>query len=511
MNSKSGRALVHRSLLYFWLLLPLALCAHPWTPASVAGTRIVARGIPDTVSVASVARAGTSDLAEIVRDAPDSSTVIVEGHHWLRPQAYVDSTCGNCEEPATLVNATVGLVLKGVAKRVVGVSPDRSVIHTRAGYGILFEDCISCSVESLTIADGERDPDGNATNAAVVVKESSVRVAHNRIANNIGDSSVVRQVVVGIMGVTGREGSEIVIEKNAIVRNSWDGVALYRDANAVILDNVIDGVDLARGEAVGGGRGVGIGITWNANATVARNLVRKYWKGIGVFVDASATVENNVVEDVATWGISLWDAGRGHARAEVRENVVFRTGACGVAIISGDEEQPDDEADTGQTRGDAGTSGVGTAGAQAGVDNGERAEGSVPQEEDEVPDAKSNVSVSVLVRSADVPAVEARGDTAGPSSLLSNALVLTGQDPRYDSGEPYCYQVALALHKKPLGFVENGNLFFSNREPGDKPGSRDIEKQAFLARISQLEQTLRASGPTARSEFLKWLDAERVR
>ena len=75
--------------------------------------------------------------------------------------------------------------------------------------------------------------------------------------------------------------------------------------------NVIDGVDKAGGKARGGGRGVAIGVTWNASAEIRRNRVTRYWKGIGLFVDARGTVEENVVEEMLTWGIAFWDAGRG--------------------------------------------------------------------------------------------------------------------------------------------------------------------------------------------------------
>ena len=41
-------------------------------------------------------------------------------------------------------------------------------------------------------------------------------------------------------------------------------------ASARIEDNVIDGVDKAGGRVAGGGRGVGIGLTWNATASIRR-------------------------------------------------------------------------------------------------------------------------------------------------------------------------------------------------------------------------------------------------
>ncbi|MFH0777699.1 MAG: right-handed parallel beta-helix repeat-containing protein [Candidatus Eisenbacteria bacterium] len=404
-----------------------------------AGTRlvIVAKGIPDSLVTGAAPPEAGDDLQRIVAEAPDSSIIFVEGHHWLKPQAYTEDTCGNCENPATKVTATAGLVVSGRWKWLVGASPDKSVIHTNAGYGIVFENCEACLVESLTVTDGVRDRDANATDAAIVVKNSTVTVTQCRIRDNIGDSAVVRETVVGIIGVAVREGSLCEVVENEILRNSWDGVAVYRNGRAKIDDNLIDGIDMARGEQIGGGRGVGIGITWNAKVAMKGNLVRRYWKGIGLFVDAHALVVGNVIEDVATWGFSLWDAGKGHPFTMFLGNVIFRTGACGAALVRAD-----------------------TVDTEAGL-------------------------------------------------FMKNILVMTGQNPKYDSGEPYCYQEALAVHKVPSFFRIEENLFFANREPGDARGSRDMTKEEFLERIVPFETSLRQSAVFERSEFLKWLDSLR--
>ena len=134
------------------------------------------------------------------------------------------------------------------------------------------------------------------------------------------------------MGITGREGSVTRITGNRITRNSWDGIALYRGARAVIEGNIIDGMDKAGGQRIGGGRGVGIGVTWDARAEITGNLVTRYWKGIGLFVDAHATVRENIIEDVLTWGIAYWDAGKGKPSGFIRNNVIHRTGACGISL-----------------------------------------------------------------------------------------------------------------------------------------------------------------------------------
>jgi hypothetical protein len=121
---------------------------------------------------------------------------------------------------------------------------------------------------------------------------------------------------VGIGGIFGRENSEIFIMNNIIENNGWDGVALYRGANAYISDNLICQ-----------GRGAGIGITWDAVATVYRNQISEYWKGIGTFGDSKAVVRNNVVYDNLGWGIIV----TGNSFMEASNNVITRNGNCGFA------------------------------------------------------------------------------------------------------------------------------------------------------------------------------------
>lgn len=277
--------------------------------------------------------ASAEALRELLAQPHDSMEIkLMPGSYHLIPTSHVESTCGNCVDSATSVRYTRGLRVSGRGVRIVG-PPDRSaVIVTHSGYGILVEDCIDCSIENLTITGGERDTSAAATDAAIVVRRSSVTIRSNRITGNIGDSARVARTVVGIMAICGREGSDMLIEGNELMRNSWDAIALYRSAHAVIRGNVIDGVDAAAGGRIAGGRGVAIGITWNAVATVEENLIRRYWKGIGVFLDASAIIRRNVVEDILTWGISYWDGGKGAPRADMTDNVVFMTGACGISI-----------------------------------------------------------------------------------------------------------------------------------------------------------------------------------
>jgi parallel beta-helix repeat protein len=254
------------------------------------------------------------------------------GDYYLSPTSITDSTCGNCEEPNQFVPATAGLEISGSYVRITGPEDRSAVIHTNAGYGIYFNHCKRGIIENLSVTGGIRDPDGNATDAAIVVKNSAVTIRNNYIYGNIGDSAIVVKNIIGVMGICGRENSDLTITDNEIIGNSWDGIALYRDATATIIGNLIDGVDKASSKVAGGGRGVAVGITWNARATIDGNLVKRYWKGIGIFVNANVTARNNIIEDILTWGIAYWDAERGKPVGIIENNIIYSTGACGVSI-----------------------------------------------------------------------------------------------------------------------------------------------------------------------------------
>jgi len=391
----------------------------------------------------SLARAVAAASDRSTSDPEEGTTIrLLPGLHVLEPQSLVEETCGNCEDPRTAVPLTAGVILSGRGLRLQGeteaaagiggpVSAEggRSVIVTNAGYGIFLRDCEDCWVKDLVITGGARDTSGTATDAAIVVQRSTATIEGCEIRDNIGYPEVVGRTVVGIMGICGREDSRLRIRRNRILRNSWDGIALYRDAQAEIVDNVIDGVDLAAGGAVGGGRGVGIGVTWNARATIRGNLVRRYWKGIGLFVDARATVEENIVERIATWGLSLWDAGSGRPQGWFRGNAVDSTGACGAMIARTSEE----------------------------------------------------------------------GDAGG---LIGNAFVRTGQNPKYDGGEPYCLQTAVARHAAPEAFRIEENLFCANREAAGASGSGDVDREEFRRRARILCARLAAWPSLRGSRFL---------
>jgi hypothetical protein len=241
---------------------------------------------------------------------------LLPGRFEALPSALVEDFCGNCEDHAAAVRATVGFRILGKGLAIVGAGPEQTFLVTHAGYGILFEDARGSSLAGVAVSGGVRDPDERATDAAVVVRRADVEIRGCHIVDN---AARAENVVVGIAGIVGREGSEIVARDCLIRGNGWDGVALYRGATALIADNVIRD-----------GRGAGVGVTWDAVATVLRNDVSGYWKGIGAFGASRAVVRNNAVHDNIGWGIIA----TGASWLDATNNAVVRNGNCGIAIWS---------------------------------------------------------------------------------------------------------------------------------------------------------------------------------
>jgi len=263
-----------------------------------------------------------------------------QGEYYLTPKSIIDSTCGNCQDPDQPVSATAGLIIRGKNVVIRGPRDQSAVIHTNSGYGLFINNCKNFVLENITVTDGIRDTALYASDAAIVVKNSTASISNNIIKNNLGDSIQIQKNISGIMGICGRENSIILIRNNRILRNSWDGIALYRDSQALIRNNIIDGIDKAGGRKPLGGRGVAIGVTWNAEAEIFGNYIARYWKGIGIFVDAKVKAKTNILEDITTWGIALWDANTGSPVARLNNNLIYNLGAMGVSLSSKTKYDP---------------------------------------------------------------------------------------------------------------------------------------------------------------------------
>jgi hypothetical protein len=258
-----------------------------------------------------------SDLQAVLDYAGDGDTLLLGAKTFTaQPRSFVDSLCGNCVDPHTPVAASYGFRVKDKALTIIGADRHGTVLVTRAGYGLFFVNSVGSLLKNLTITGGRRDPDGNATDAAVVVRRSSVTIEGVDIRDN---EHRVDTVIVGIGGVFGREGAEIVITGCFMSNNGWDGVALYRGASAVITDCVIKD-----------GRGAGIGVTWDATCLAYRNEISGYWKGIGSFGNSVLVARNNLVHENLGWGVIATH----QSRLEAVNNVIHHNGNCGISPVS---------------------------------------------------------------------------------------------------------------------------------------------------------------------------------
>jgi len=256
------------------------------------------------------------DLQSVINIAEDGDTLILSAKTFqAHPQAFTESLCGNCQDPKTDVKASYGFIVKGKSLVIRGIDRKECKLITQAGYGLYFENSPNSVVKNLTITGGKRDNDGNATDAAIVVRNSRLLIEDVDIRDN-NNRSPDTTVIVGVGGVFGRERADITVRNCNIINGGWDGIALYRGATALITDCVIKD-----------GRGAGIGVTWDATCTAYRNNISGYWKGIGAFGTSWVIARNNVVHENLGWGFIA----TGQSYMDITNNVVYHNGNCGVA------------------------------------------------------------------------------------------------------------------------------------------------------------------------------------
>jgi hypothetical protein len=256
-----------------------------------------------------------ADLQAAIDSAQSGDTLLLApGTYTASRVEFIDTLCGNCAEHRTPHYASYGFHVTGKSLWIVGSGADETILVTNAGYGVFFDDCPDAGIMNVAITGGIRDTSGMATDAAIVARNSLLTVQSCWIRDN---TEYPDSIIVGIGGVMGREGADLIIRDNRITNNTWDGVALYRGATATIADNVIHQ-----------GRGAGVGITWDATATVVRNQVSQFWKGIGSFGATRVICKNNIVYHCLGWGIIA----TGTSYMDCANNIIFRNGNCGFGL-----------------------------------------------------------------------------------------------------------------------------------------------------------------------------------
>ena len=279
------------------------------------------------------------DLQVALTEAPTGATLLIHaGTYSAKAVAFNDPTCGNCSDADFKKGAvaTRGFLVSGKGLHLVGEGPQKTILKTNAGYGLLFENAGNSSVRQLKVTGGKRDADGNATDAGIVVRKTTLFVQQVWVVGNDDLYTGPKpDPVVGVGGIFGREEAVLTIVDSVIEDNSWDGIALYRGApkQAVTAPKAT-----VRNCRIGctskcittRGRGAGIGATWGSYLKAEGNVIHHYWKGIGTFGTSRAVVENNVVRDQHGWGIVASGSSVMHAT----NNVVVRNGTTGMAAWS---------------------------------------------------------------------------------------------------------------------------------------------------------------------------------
>lgn len=267
-----------------------------------------------TTTLQSATHAISSDLQSSINFAQSGDTIVLApGVYEATPVEFVDTLCGNCAEHKTRHHASYGYHIADKNLWIVG-SGDSTVLITGAGYGVFFDNCREGGIRNVAITGGIRDTSGMATDAAIVVRNGRITVQECLIRDN---TDYPDSIIVGIGGIMGRERAELIVLNNRIINSTWDGIALYRGATAYIADNIIHK-----------GRGAGIGITWDASATVVRNQVSNYWKGIGSFGSTRVLCYNNIVYNLLGWGITA----TGTSYMDCANNIIYQNGNCGFGL-----------------------------------------------------------------------------------------------------------------------------------------------------------------------------------
>ncbi len=255
-----------------------------------------------------------SDLQSVIDYASDGDTLFVGGKEFRATRHFfTDPLCGNCQDAQTEIPASYGFRIKDKSLVIIGADREATRLVTNAGYGIYFENSSNSILMNLTVTGGRRDANGDATNAGIVARNSVICIRSCDIVDNMHQ---IDSVIVGIGGIIGREGAELIIKDCRIENNGWDGIALYRGASALVTDCKI-----------AAGRGAGIGVTWDATCQAYRNDISGCWKGIGAFGSSWVVARNNLVHDNLGWGIIA----TGQAFMDITNNVVHHNGNCGIA------------------------------------------------------------------------------------------------------------------------------------------------------------------------------------
>ncbi|MCH7947062.1 MAG: hypothetical protein IIC66_04610, partial [candidate division Zixibacteria bacterium] len=126
-----------------------------------------------------------TDFQAVINFASSGDTILLSAKVYdAAPIAFTDSLCGNCPDPRTLVAASYGFIIKNKSLVIIGANRQKTILLTKGGYGVYFVNSPNSIIRNLTITGGRRDADGNATDAAIVVRNSRLLIEEVDIRDN---------------------------------------------------------------------------------------------------------------------------------------------------------------------------------------------------------------------------------------------------------------------------------------------------------------------------------------
>lgn len=321
--------------------LTLLVLAAAALSASCGGDRVLR--VPAAGPVEREKGPALSDLQQRLERPLGPVTIeLAPGVHDLAPVNFREEGCLTCDDPAQAVAGTRGLRVTGRGVRIVAAPGGEAILRTNAGYGVLFENCVDCVLENVTVTGGARDLDIHAPSAAVVVSGGSVTVRGAKLSGNTGKLAIDPPHTLGISGAVVR-GGELALERCEIVGNSGAGAWVARGGRATIRGCQVDGVDKGyhRGRVLSGGGGAGVLVDFDGRAVLEGTWIQRTWMGVRVLRDGALEARRNAVEDVDSVGLLVDDVGSGRPHVVFEDNAIVGTGACGARLVRAAPGAPD--------------------------------------------------------------------------------------------------------------------------------------------------------------------------
>jgi len=263
------------------------------------------------------------------------SNDIFPGEYEARPFRTYDATCGNCPVDFGGFEAggwiSTAIFVSGKSLTIRGQNPEETIVRTNASYGFLFAGSKDSVIEGISISGGVKSTDKRRTDAALVIRSSSVTLRNVHILDNNGLEELEKRngdkYVDGIAGVAVREGGRLLMEDSVIRNSSSHGVVLYRSdptlpddqATATIVRSLI--ADGAHPTAKAGIRATGDSIL-----ELRLSQIHNHKYGIELYDLATASVRNSSISRIKFDGLKRATAGS----VEVMNNVFFDIGERGV-------------------------------------------------------------------------------------------------------------------------------------------------------------------------------------